>query len=194
MTGGSGKVAVRTELLARRAALDPDARLDAARNVTNHLVTAVTSRAARIVAGYVPIGAEPGGPDLPDILRSTGARVLLPVLRADNDLDWAEHSGPLVAAARGLREPAGPSLGVTAIATADLVVVPALAVDRRGVRLGRGGGSYDRALARVPAAVPVIALLHDGELLDDIPAEPHDRLVSAVITPSGGWCDLPYIS
>ncbi len=83
------------------------------------------------------------------------------------------------------------------MARARLLLVPALAVDRRGVRLGRGGGSYDRALARVAAGTPVVALLHDGELLDELPAEPHDRLVSAVVTPSGGWsalpCEMPYI-
>ncbi len=146
-----------------------------------------------VVAAYVPIGAEPGGPHLPDALRDAGARVLLPVLRPDNDLDWAEYEGGLDPARRGLLEPPGPRLGVDAITGAALVIVPALAVDRRGARLGRGGGSYDRALARVPAGVPVLALLHDGELVDEVPTEPHDRLVSAVITPSGGWCDLPYI-
>ncbi len=146
------------------------------------------------VAAYVPLSAEPGGPDLPDALRDAGADVLLPVLLPDNDLDWAAHTGELVPAARGLREPAGARLGVDAIARAALVIVPAVAVDRRGVRLGRGGGSYDRTLARVPVGVPIVALLHDGELLDEVPAEPHDRLVSAVVTPSGGWCDLPYIA
>jgi 5-formyltetrahydrofolate cyclo-ligase len=73
------------------------------------------------------------------------------------------------------------------------VVVPALAVDRRGVRLGRGGGSYDRALARLAAGATAVALLHDGELLDALPAEAHDRAVTAAVTPSGGWCDLPDI-
>ncbi|TDB95060.1 5-formyltetrahydrofolate cyclo-ligase, partial [Micromonospora fluostatini] len=87
-------------------------------------------------------------------------------------------------------EPAGPRLGVTAIAGADLVVVPALAVDRRGLRLGRGGGSYDRALARVPATVPTVALLHDGELVGSLPAQPHDRPVRAVVTPASGVIEL----
>jgi 5-formyltetrahydrofolate cyclo-ligase len=63
--------------------------------------------------------------------------------------------------------------------------VPALAVGRDGTRLGRGGGSYDRALARVPAATPVVALLYEDELLETVPAEPHDRRVSAAVLPSG---------
>ena len=76
-------------------------------------------------------------------------------------------------------------LGVQTVAEADLVLVPALAVGADGTRLGRGGGSYDRALARVPAGVPVVALLYDGELLPAVPSEPHDRRVTAVVTPSG---------
>ena len=67
--------------------------------------------------------------------------------------------------------------------------MPALAVSRSGMRLGRGGGSYDRALARAESAFTV-ALLHDGELLDEVPAEPHDRPVDAVITPADGLIEL----
>jgi 5-formyltetrahydrofolate cyclo-ligase len=76
-------------------------------------------------------------------------------------------------------------LGVEAIATADVVLVPGLAVSPDGVRLGRGGGSYDRALARVPAGTFTCALLHDGEVGCDVPVAPHDRAVAAAVTPSG---------
>ncbi len=120
------------------------------------------------------------------MLTEVCGRLLLPVLRPDNDLDWAVFRGTLVPAARGLREPAGPRLGTGAIAGAELVIVPALAVDRRGVRLGRGGGSYDRALHRVGPATLVVAALYDGELLDEVPEQPHDQRVDAVVTPSGG--------
>jgi 5-formyltetrahydrofolate cyclo-ligase len=97
------------------------------------------------------------------------------------------YGGPpsLVPARRGLLEPVGPRLGPDAVATADVVLVPALAVGRDGVRLGRGGGSYDRALARVPVGTFVCALLYDEELLAEVPRADHDRAVTAVVTPRG---------
>jgi 5-formyltetrahydrofolate cyclo-ligase len=137
------------------------------------------------LAAYVPVGAEPGGPDLPAVLAPAG-RLLLPVLLPDGDLDWATYDGSLTAGPRGLLQPPGARLGVDAVRDATLVVVPALAVDRSGMRLGRGGGSYDRVLARLAAGTLVVALLNDGELLDAVPAEAHDRPVGAAITPSGG--------
>ena len=139
------------------------------------------------VAGYAPLRAEPGGPGLIDLLAARVPRLLLPVLAADNDLDWALFAGALAARpGHGLREPTTPRLGVTALASVDLVLVPAVAVDRRtGVRLGRGGGSYDRALPRRRPGTPVVALLYPGELLDDVPSDPHDQRVDAVLTPDG---------
>jgi 5-formyltetrahydrofolate cyclo-ligase len=146
-----------------------------------------------VCAAYVPIGSEPGGPELPEMIAGAlppGGRLLLPVLLPSGDLDWAVHrGGELSDGPYGLRQPAGVRLGVDAVSEASLVIVPALAVSRSGIRLGRGGGSYDRALARAGSAFTV-ALLHDGELLDEVPAEPHDRPVRAVITPELGLTTL----
>ncbi|PWR04883.1 5-formyltetrahydrofolate cyclo-ligase [Micromonospora acroterricola] len=185
----------RAELLARRRALTGETRAEAAGRVQAELVALVRRLRPRRVTAYVPVGSEPGGADLPRVLREAlpaDAELLLPVLRADLDLDWAAYTGPdgLVAAGRGIREPVGPRLGVTAVTGADLVVVPALAVDRHGRRLGRGGGSYDRALARVPVATLTVVPLHDGELVEALPVEPHDRPVRAVVTPADGMRTL----
>jgi 5-formyltetrahydrofolate cyclo-ligase len=130
------------------------------------------------------MAGEPGGAFLLAALLATGRAVMIPVVRPDRDLDWARADPAHVPGAR-LSEPAGDRVGPDMIRTAAVVFVPALAVDRLGVRLGRGGGSYDRALPRVPAATPVIALLYDGEMAANLPAEPHDRPVTAVIDPSG---------
>jgi 5-formyltetrahydrofolate cyclo-ligase len=182
---------MRIALLAHRRSLTAARRAEAAARVQAELVSLVRRlRPARMTA-YVPVASEPGGPDLPAVLRAAlepAAELLLPVLSDDLDLDWAAYTDPesLVAAGRGLREPVGPRLGRSAVADAGLVVVPALAVDHRGLRLGRGGGSYDRALARVPVTTVTVALLHDGELVASVPAQPHDRPVRAVITPADG--------
>jgi 5-formyltetrahydrofolate cyclo-ligase len=128
------------------------------------------------VAGFVGFGAEPCVPPRPGWL--------LPVLLGDDDLDWARYDGELVPGRRGLLEPPGPRLGVAAVATCDVVLVPALRVDRAGYRLGRGGGSYDRALARATGLT--VALVHDDEVVDDVPHEAHDVPVRAFATPGLG--------
>jgi 5-formyltetrahydrofolate cyclo-ligase len=144
--------------------------------------------AARCVAAYSSFGTEPPTDSLLEALRAAGKRVLLPVVLDDLDLDWAEYGGPesLGFTLRGMAEPVGERLGPDAIGSADVMLVPALAVARDGVRLGKGGGSYDRALARTRSGALVVALLWDGELHDagDLPAEPHDCPVDAVVTPS----------
>lgn len=181
------KVALRDRLLTdrrRRSLLDVGADAD---RIAEHLMAAPEVRRAATIAAYVSVGVEPGTGPLLELLAAGGKRVVLPVLLPDNDLDWAAYTGAagLVAAGRGLLEPAGPRLGCDTIGAADVVLVPALAVDRSGMRLGRGGGSYDRALGRVPVATFVCALLYDGEVLDAVPADDHDRRVTAVVTPSG---------
>ncbi|WP_371646924.1 5-formyltetrahydrofolate cyclo-ligase [Streptomyces mirabilis] len=149
---------------------------------------------ARTVAAYVSVGSEPGTLALLDALHARGVRVLLPVLLADNDLDWGAYAGggSLGRVQHGgrmaLLEPAGERLGPEAVQEADAVLLPGLAVDRRGMRLGRGGGSYDRVLARLERAgadPALVVLLYDTEVVEHVPAEPHDRPVHAVVTPSG---------
>ena len=143
---------------------------------------------AGTAALYYSIGAEPDTRGLLFALWKRGSYVLLPLLRPDGDLDWASYEGPesLVPGPRGLLEPGEPPRGPGAVARADVVLAPALAVDRAGNRLGRGGGSYDRALARVGPLVPLIALVYDAELVDHVPAEPHDVKVRAAVSPGGG--------
>ncbi|MFE9248731.1 5-formyltetrahydrofolate cyclo-ligase [Streptomyces sp. NPDC007088] len=149
---------------------------------------------ARTVAAYVSVGGEPDTAPLLAALRERGVRVLLPVLMDDDDLDWGEYTGAgsLAAVRRAGRmtlwEPAGPRLGPDTVREADAVLLPGLAVDGTGTRLGRGGGSYDRVLARLAAAgtnPPLIVLLYDHEVVEEVPAQAHDRPVHTVVTPSG---------
>jgi 5-formyltetrahydrofolate cyclo-ligase len=121
------------------------------------------------VAGYVPLPNEPGGALLPDVLATACRRLLVPVLLPDKDLSWVVYRSSTPAT----------------ITEAELVVVPAVAVDRTGIRLGRGGGSYDRALTRVNPGTRIAAVLYPEELVERLPAEPHDVRVHAVVTPAG---------
>ncbi|MFE2723168.1 5-formyltetrahydrofolate cyclo-ligase [Kitasatospora sp. NPDC059327] len=182
------KNALRTRLLAERRTLSTQERERAARALAGHAGELAAPGAT--VAAYVSVGAEPGTRPLLDALLAREVRVLLPVLLPDNDLDWAAYEGPsaLAPAGRGLLEPVGGRLGPEAVTTASLVLLPGLAVDRRGLRLGRGGGSYDRVLARLgrAGARPLLAvLLYEHELVASVPAEPHDLPVDLALTPSG---------
>jgi 5-formyltetrahydrofolate cyclo-ligase len=182
------KAELRARVLARRSALAADRRATAARLIRDAVLDAPQVQMAGTVAAYYSIGTEPDTRGLVFALWKRGSYVLLPVLRPDGDLDWASYEGPdsLVPGPRGLREPGEPPRGVDAVARADAVLVPALAVDQAGRRLGRGGGSYDRALARVGPLVPLIALLYDDELVEHVPAEGHDVPVRAAVTPRAG--------
>jgi 5-formyltetrahydrofolate cyclo-ligase len=172
------KATVRTRLLAARRQRDATDGSELARRVLELL-----EAPASTVCAYVASTGEPPTAPLLRRLVAGGHRVLLPVLLDDLDLDWAEltPSTALTPGRRGVMEPDGPRLGRAAVAAADLVVCPGLAADSHGARLGRGGGSYDRVLARTPARR--VLLLHDTEILDSVPAQPHDQRVDVIVTP-----------
>src|SRR5215211_4508817 len=177
------KAALRRALREHRAVRPEAARAAAGAALARH----AESLPAGTVAGFVAVRGEPPTLPLLAALRAAGRRVLLPVLREDMDLEWAEFESEdaLRPARLAIPEPTGPSLGLDAIRDAELVLAPALAVDTTGGRLGQGGGSYDRALER--AAAPVVAIVFDDEVLaEPVPVEPHDRGVAGVLTPGGG--------
>jgi 5-formyltetrahydrofolate cyclo-ligase len=182
------KAELRAQVLARRSALPADQRSAAATLIRDAVLAQPQVQMAGTIAAYYSIGAEPGTHGLVFALWKRGSYVLLPVLRPDGDLDWASYEGPdsMVPGPRGLLEPGEPPRGVDAVARADAVLVPALAVDGAGRRLGRGGGSYDRALARVGPLVPLIALVYDDELVEHVPTEGHDIPVRATASPRAG--------
>ncbi len=175
-----GKARLRVDALSGRAGLSAG-QLAAAGEALVRVVPPLTTGR---VAAYASVGTEP---DTTALLAALD-EVLLPVLLPGGDLDWAVHDGTLVPGPRGLLEPAGRRLGRDAVVDCAVVVVPALAVDRSGVRLGRGAGSYDRALGRTTGYV--VAALHVGELVAALPGEPHDRPVHAAVLPDRGLVRL----
>ncbi|MET7296524.1 5-formyltetrahydrofolate cyclo-ligase [Streptomyces griseoloalbus] len=188
------KRALRREILTVRNRLTADDARKSATALARQALGLPELAHAGTVAAYVSVGSEPGTLALLDALRARGVRVLLPALLPDNDLDWGAYTGEgsLARVRHGGRmalfEPAGERLGPDAVTDADVVLLPGLAVDARGMRLGRGGGSYDRVLARLERAgahPALVVLLYDSEVVERVPEEPHDRPVHAVVTPSG---------
>jgi 5-formyltetrahydrofolate cyclo-ligase len=186
----AAKVALRDQLRTSRNRLSVVELGALSRDLADVVTARPEVRRAATVAAYVSVGAEPGTGALLESLTALGKRVILPSLLPDRDLEWGTWRGPtsLVPARLGLLEPVD-RLGLDAVATADVVVVPGLAVSPTGERLGQGGGSYDRALGRVPVGTPVVCLLYDGEVGLDVPVDPHDRPVTAAATPTR-WIPL----
>jgi 5-formyltetrahydrofolate cyclo-ligase len=189
------KAAMRARLRAARAEMTQAQRSAAGGALRDAVLSLPEVEMAGTVAAYYSVGTEPGTRSLVYALWKRGSYVLLPVLRGDWDLDWASYEGPDSVrprpdGRRGLAEPTQPPRGRDAIARAALVIVPALAVDNRGARLGQGGGCYDRALARVSPAVPTVALIYEHELLPRVPSAPHDQRVRLVARSCGDSAEL----
>ena len=181
------KLALRDQLLTERRRRPLLERSSDARALARVVTAAPEVRRAATVAAYVAVGSEPGTAPLLHALVATGKRVILPVLLPSFDLDWAPYASDqdLTPVRFGLLEPTTSPLGPDAVATADVVLVPGLAVSPRGDRLGRGGGSYDRALGRVPVGTFTCVLLRADEIGLEVPIEPHDRPVTAAASPVG---------
>ena len=176
----AAKRALRDRLLARRAARPAQARTELGLALATAAVEDPRLRTASRVCGYVGVGTEP----------ATGP--LLDALRRGHQALRAVVVGPaqsLVPAAMGLLEPSGPRLDTSAAAAADLMLVPALGIDRGGNRLGRGGGYYDRMLAGLPPpgrGRPITwGAVFDEEVLEAVPTEPHDVPLDGALTASG---------
>ena len=190
----AGKTRLRSELLAARRAIPESLRRKESEQIRDRMVEAAAD--AETVCAYVPMGTEPGSPEILDALSRVCPTVLLPVALAGPDgehlpLQWGRYvPGQLTRGRFGAQEPPEPWLPASAISTAEVVLVPALAVDRSGVRLGRGGGFYDRSLPLCTPRARLVAVVRDDEVLDALPAEPHDVRMTHALTPVGGLITL----
>ena len=188
------KSQLRSRIVAARRSVDPAERQRQARALARHAATLAEPGAT--VCAYVPVGSEPGSAALIDGLVDRGVVVLLPVARRDSEdtplpLQWGRYRpGELVSAPFGLREPRRPWLAADVLREASVLLVPALAVDRRGARLGRGAGFYDRTLGLAAPGATLVAVVGDDELVDRLPAEPHDVPMTHALTPGRGLVRL----
>ncbi|MGK2870026.1 MAG: 5-formyltetrahydrofolate cyclo-ligase [Mycobacterium sp.] len=196
--GVGANVAIRTKpelrarILAARRALTGPERATETRSLQTQIST--VTHGAGTVCAYIPVGSEPGaapGDAVPILDTLTGVRILVPIARTGLPMHWAEYrAGELVGAPFGLREPPPPWLAPESIAEATVLLVPALAVDRDGVRLGRGAGFYDRVLPMADPQARLIAVVRDDEVVATLPAESHDVPMTHALTPGRGLLQL----
>lgn len=186
------KATLRKLMLAARREMSPDdlKREDSA--IISHAAALLRSLppADTSVAAYSPLPGEPGGGMLLDALHGEAASLILPISLPDGTLDWAPYQGRLALnpGVLGIAEPTGQRQGPNALEHCRLILVPALGVNSEGIRIGKGGGYYDRALASLaqlhnPPRTAV--LLYNSEIRNDIPTESHDMPVDLAITPMG---------
>lgn len=162
----------RRELVAARDRAADDAAL-ARHGIA--LLAALATRRDGDIALYEALPHEPPTASLVTALQERGHRVLLPITLPDFDLDWFDAA-----------DPGRTPLGVSAVAEVRVAFVPGLAIDRDGVRLGQGGGCYDRALPRLAPDAPRVVLLHPGEVSDEpLPRDAHDVAMTHWLTADG---------
>jgi 5-formyltetrahydrofolate cyclo-ligase len=181
--GTTDKAKWRAELIAARKARSDADRARARAAICRHVLSRHDEQQWACVAAYEPLGTEPGSVELLAGLYERGVRVLVPITLADRDLDWTlwtpgRNAAPLAIGGES-------DLGRQAIGAADLVLVPALAVAADGTRLGRGGGSYDRALGRRAQHIVAAALVFEPEVVPELPHDSWDVPVDAAVTPEG---------
>jgi 5-formyltetrahydrofolate cyclo-ligase len=178
----------RRELRAARFAVPGRLRFAEAIALSRQLTSGRIVRPGQTLCAYVPVGSEPGAAQMLDDIAEFGVRMLLPVVAGRGPLEWAWYAGPdsLRPGPFGLREPIGERLSTAALRIADLVLVPALAVDLTGVRLGQGAGYYDQSLPLAAPGTPMVAVVRDQEVVDRLPVEPHDVRMTAAVTPNRG--------
>jgi 5-formyltetrahydrofolate cyclo-ligase len=182
----NAKRAMRADLRERRACLSEAARETAEHGIRTQLDALVDGLGARSISCFLSTTTEPGTREFVDAAVRRGIRVLLPITRNDGLLDWsvAEPGGDITEGLFGLPEPVGELLGPIAVNDVDLLVIPAAAVDRTGMRLGWGRGFFDKTLGSMERCPPVYAVIYDTEFVDEVPRDVHDQPVSGVVTPT----------
>lgn len=180
------KRALRAELRERRQLLSDAQRDAAASAIGDRLDALIDGLGARSISCFLSTTTEPGTRAFVTRAVRRGIRVLLPITRSDGLLDWAvaTEDDEIAEGLFGLPEPTGEVLGPIAVNDVDLMIIPAAAVDRSGMRMGWGRGYFDKTIGSMEKCPPVYAVIYDSEILDSLPREVHDQPVTGVVTPS----------
>ncbi|RUQ99084.1 5-formyltetrahydrofolate cyclo-ligase [Labedella endophytica] len=178
------KRALRAELRERRRNLTSSEQDHASAGLTENLQSVTLGLSARSVACYLSAPDEPNTRPYLAWAQSEGLRLLFPVSRDDGLLDWTVgEDGEELVGLFGMPEPSGELLSPLAINDVDLILVPAAAIGRDGMRMGWGKGYFDKTLGSMEKCPPVYAVVYDSELIDEVPRERHDQPVDGVVTP-----------
>ncbi|MDJ0324305.1 5-formyltetrahydrofolate cyclo-ligase [Cryobacterium sp. PH31-AA6] len=179
------KRALRAELRERRQNMTAAERDAATAGFTENLQNTVLDLSARSISCYLSARNEPNTRPFVNWAEAQGIRVLFPVSRDDGLLDWTVGEDETeIEGLAGVPEVVGELLGPIAINDVDLIIVPAAAVDRTGLRMGWGRGYYDKTLGSMEKCPPVYAVVFDGEYLEEVPREVHDQPVNGLVTPT----------
>lgn len=180
------KRALRAEMRERRQLLSDAQREAAATGIGEQLDALVDAIGATSVSCFLSTTTEPGTRDFVTRAVRRGIRVLLPVTREDGLLDWAvaTDSDEVREGLWGLPEPTSEVLGPIAVNDVDLMIIPAVAVDAEGTRLGWGRGYFDKTIGSMEKCPPVYAVIYDSEVLESLPREVHDQPVTGIVTPT----------
>jgi 5-formyltetrahydrofolate cyclo-ligase len=174
------KRALRASLRGRRPAWTDEARAVASAAAQSRLIGSGLLENARVVALYQALPLEVETDAIAGALGLAGKIVCYPVVQdGSRALAFRRVSGPLRLGALGVREPDGELVPLSGI---DLFVVPALAADRAGRRLGRGRGHYDATLAQAGRGAGRVTLIFDWQLVPEVPVSDHDAHMDAVCT------------
>ena len=177
------KQPLRAALIAARRALPVDDRLCRSRSIAVRLVELPAFARARTIGLYAPLGAEVDTAEVARLAAAAGKRIAFPrIVAGERALAYAACAiDALVVGALGTREPP-PSAAAVPLSDLDLAVVPGVAFDGRGRRLGRGRGHYDATLAALPPHTARIGLAFELQIVAEVPEEPHDAPLDAVVT------------
>lgn len=186
-SSGAAKSRLREEVRARLRAMTPPERTDASARIAAVLLGLPEFASAGSILLYVPIAREPDLRGAIESARKRGARILLPRSRREPATIevvplGSESLKELRPDELGVPAPGGPAADPAAI---ELAIVPGLAFDGHGGRLGRGGGYYDRLLALLPASARTIGVCFERQVVATVPRDAHDRCVDRVVHESG---------
>lgn len=179
------KRSLRLRIGAERSGIAPAVREAASARISDHVLGMAEFAGAARVAAYMALADEVSLDRVIAVVLESGRSLLLPRVR-DRRLVFSPVTDltALRLGSYGVREPPRGAAETTWDAR-DLVLVPGVAFDRDGGRLGRGAGFYDRSLSSGPAAPGIVGVCFDRQMVQAVPMEPHDRRVDAVVTESG---------